>query len=158
MSVATIEAERTLPYSARDLCKLVGDVKSYPRFIPWLKALRILEQKPLGDGGWEGVAEATVGWKAITERFSTRVRCSPEEGAVDVSLVKGPFKSLANRWRFEEAPEGAPKGALVKFWVAYEFKNPVLQRLLTFQRAHAAARVMRAFEDEAKRRLTPQSN
>ena len=46
----------------------------------------------------------------------------------------------------------------VKFWVAYEFKNPVLQRVLTFQRAHAAARVMRAFEDEAKRRLAPDSN
>src|SRR5262245_58593642 len=105
MTAAIVETETTLPYAARDLCRLVGDVATYPRFTAWLKSLRITEHKPKGDG-WEGVAEAVVGWKAITERFSTRVRCSPEEGAVDVDLVKGPFKTLRNRWRFEESPEG----------------------------------------------------
>jgi coenzyme Q-binding protein COQ10 len=149
MAQAILEAERLLPYAAADLCKLVGDVRNYPDFIPWLQRLHVIEETPRPDGGWEGVAEATVGWHALTERFSTRVRCAPEEGAVDVELVKGPFKSLVNRWRFKDAPQGAQ----VRFWIAYEFKNPVLQGLLKFHREHAARRIMRAFEEEAGRRL-----
>jgi coenzyme Q-binding protein COQ10 len=152
MSPAILEAEKTLPYAARDLCNLVGDVTSYPHFIPWLKGLRIASRKELGDG-WEGVAEATVGWHAITERFSTRVRVSPEEGKVDVDLVKGPFKTLVNRWRFSETPGGAR----VRFWISYEFKNPMLQGLLKFHREHASRRIMRAFEEEAARRLQRRS-
>jgi coenzyme Q-binding protein COQ10 len=151
MSAAILEAEKTLPFAARELCELVGDVRSYPHFIPWLKDLRIVSRKEIGEG-WEGVAEATVGWHAITERFSTRVRCRPEEGKVDVELVRGPFRTLANRWRFE----AAPGGARVRFWIAYEFKNPVLQGLLKFHREHASRRIMRAFEEEAERRLQKQ--
>ncbi|MGE0829955.1 MAG: type II toxin-antitoxin system RatA family toxin [Hyphomonadaceae bacterium] len=148
MSAAILEAEKTLPYPARALCKLVGDVKAYPRFIPWLKSLRVLSEKPLGEG-WEGVAEAIVGWKAITEKFSTKVRCAPEEGAVDVALVKGPFRTLENRWRFEDTPSGAR----VRFWIEYEFKNPLLQHALNANRARAAEKIMAAFEAEARKRL-----
>ncbi|MGE0046372.1 MAG: type II toxin-antitoxin system RatA family toxin [Hyphomonadaceae bacterium] len=149
MNAAILEAEKTLPYPARELCKLVGDVKSYPRFIPWLKSLRVLSEKPLGEG-WEGVAEAVVGWRWVSERFSTRVRCAPEEGSVKVSLVKGPFRALDNTWTFEETPEGAR----VHFWIRYEFRNPLLQRLLNHHREEAQARIMAAFVEEAKRRLS----
>lgn len=149
MSATVLEAERTLPHPAKELCLLVGDVRSYPDFIPWLKSLRVTCEERLGEG-WEGVAEAVVGWRAITERFSTRVRCSPEEGSVDVTLVKGPFRTLENRWRFEEAPGGAS----VRFWIEFEFKNPVLQRITVLNRKEAARRIMQAFEAEAKRRLS----
>jgi coenzyme Q-binding protein COQ10 len=148
MSTAILEAEKTLPYAACELCKLVGDVRSYPRFIPWLKSLKVISEEKIGDG-WRGVAEAIVGWRALTERFSTKVRSSPEEGIVEVSLVSGPFHTLENRWRFEERANGAH----VHFWIEYKFKNPVLQRILQFNSQHASARIMAAFEAEAKRRL-----
>lgn len=148
MAAQVLEAERTLPYAARDLCALVGDVRAYPRFIPWLKSISVRSERKIGEG-WEGAAEAVVGWKAITERFTTHVKCAPEDGKVEVSLVKGPFKTLRNVWRFEDAPGGAR----VHFWITYEFKNPVLQKLLHLNRKQAEARILQAFESEARRRL-----
>jgi len=150
LSAVTLEAERRLPYPARDLCALVGDVRAYPQFIPWLKRIDVHEETSLGAGGWEGVAEAVVGWRALTERFSTRVRCSPEEGRVDVDLVRGPFKTLTNRWRFEDENSGAR----ISFVITYEFKNPILQRVASLNRKEAVRRVIAAFEKEAKRRLS----
>lgn len=148
MSARTIEEHRTLPYDPIDLCKLVADVESYPRFLPWLKSLRITQYAPLGEG-WTGVADAVVGWRAFTVSFATKVRAAPETGEVDVSLVRGPFRTLENTWRF--AP--APNGAHVHCRLRYEFKNGVLQTLVDSNKQRVMARILGAFESEAARRL-----
>jgi coenzyme Q-binding protein COQ10 len=150
VSKTIIEAERVLPYAPADLCRLVGDVRAYPNFIPFLKSIKVTQEKPRPEGGWEGVAEAVVGWKAITERFATQVKCDPEKGEVIVALVKGPLHALDNRWRFTEAPGG---GAKVKFWISYHFKNPLLQSAISANRDKIAKRIMEGFEAEARRRL-----
>jgi len=147
---ATITAERILPYAPADLCRLVGDVREYPKFIPYLMNLRVTKEDPRDQGGWEGVAEAIVGWKAIRERFATKVRCEPAKGEVDVALVSGPFHALDNRWRFEAHEQGSK----VRFWISYQFKNPVLNAIVTANKERVAAHVMRAFETEARRRLS----
>ena len=149
MSRTTLAAERILPYAPADLCRMVGDVREYPKFIPYLQKLRVIKQEPRDQGGWEGVAEAIVGWKAIRERFSTNVRCEPAKGEVDVSLVSGPFHALDNRWRFEACEEGTR----VRFWISYQFKNPVLNAVVSANKDKVAARIMGAFEKEARRRL-----
>lgn len=149
MTRTTLHAERILPYAPAELCRLVGDVRAYPHFVPWLKSLRVTKEEARPEGGWEGVAEAIVGWKAITERFATSVRCEPARGEVDVSLVSGPFHALDNRWRFEPHDDGAK----VKFWISYQFKNPVLQALVAANKDKLTSRIMHAFEREAKRRL-----
>lgn len=149
MARTTIQAERILPYAPADLCRLVGDVREYPKFIPWLQSLSVVKEEPRPDGGWEGVATAVVGWKAITERFSTSVRCEPAKGEVDVALVSGPLHALDNTWRFEPHE----KGARVRFWISYQFKNPLLQTVVASNRDRLAGRIMAAFEREAHRRL-----
>lgn len=149
MPRAFINTERILPYAPDDLCRLVGDVRAYPNFVPWLKSVKIKSEAPLSGGGWEGVADAVVGWKAITERFASRVRCAPDEGIVDVALVNGPFRTLENKWRFYRQD----KGARVTFHLAYEFKNPILQGLAAAARDKASAKIMDAFEKEARARF-----
>jgi coenzyme Q-binding protein COQ10 len=149
MARTTIKAERLLPYPPADLCRLVGDVRKYPQFIPWLQSLRITKEEPRAEGGWEGVAEAIVGWKHITERFATTVRCEPAKGEVDVALVHGPFHALDNFWRFEPHE----KGARVRFSITYHFKNPVLNALVAANKDKLAERIMSSFEKEARRRL-----
>jgi coenzyme Q-binding protein COQ10 len=149
MSRTSLEAERILPYAPGDLCRLVGDVRAYPQFIPWLQRLRVIKEEKREEGGWEGVAEAIVGWKAITERFSTQVRCEPAKGEVDVALVSGPFHALDNRWRFE----AHEKGARVRFWISYQFKNPVLNAVVAANKDKITSRIMTSFEHEARRRL-----
>lgn len=149
MTRTVIEAERVLPYAPADLCRMVGDVREYPKFIPFLQSLRVVKEEPRPEGGWEGVASATVGWKAITERFSTTVRCEPAKGEVDVALVSGPLHALDNRWRFEPHE----KGARVRFWISYQFKNALLQAAISANRDRLATKIMSAFENEARRRL-----
>lgn len=149
MSARVVEADRTLPYDPVELCKLVSDVERYPAFLPWLKSLRITQYAPHG-AGWSGVAEAVVGWRSFTVRFATKVRAAPEEGEVDVALVRGPFKTLENAWRFSPAPAGAH----VHCRLRYEFKNPVLQALVDSNKQRVMARILAAFEQEAARRLS----
>lgn len=149
MSKTVIEATRILPYAPDDLCRLVGDVRVYPQFVPFLQRLRVTKEEPLPEGGWKGIAEAEVGWKAISVHFATSVRCEPAKGEVDVALVKGPLHALDNRWRF--APH--ENGANVRYWIAYEFKNPILQAAISANKDKLAGRIMEAFEREARRRL-----
>ena len=149
MARTIIEAERVLPFAPGDLCRLVGDVRVYPEFVPFLKRLRVTKEEPREEGGWEGVAEAEVGWQAIKVMFATSVRCEPAKGEVEVALVKGPLHSLNNRWWFQPNENGAH----VRYWIAYEFKNPVLQAAISANKDKLASRIMTAFEREAKRRL-----
>lgn len=149
MRRTVITAERVLPYAPADLCRLVGDVRVYPEFVPFLKRLRVTREEPRAEGGWEGVAEAEVGWKAINVHFATSVRCEPAKGEVDVALVSGPLHALENRWRFKPHE----RGALVSYWIAYEFKNPLLQAAISANKDKLSGRIMEAFEREASRRL-----
>src|SRR5690606_28156979 len=149
MARTIIETERVLPYAPGELCRLVGDVREYPQFIPFLQSLSVVKEEPRAEGGWEGVAAAVVGWKAIRETFSTTVRCEPAKGEVDVSLVSGPLHALDNRWRFEPHQNGAR----VRFWISYQFKNPLLQAAVSANRDRLAQKIMSAFENEARRKL-----
>ncbi|MGE3303027.1 MAG: type II toxin-antitoxin system RatA family toxin [Hyphomonadaceae bacterium] len=142
-----VEAERRLPYPPEALRDLVGDVRAYPTFIPWMLSLAVLSESVHG-GVRELTARAVVGWRALREEFTSRVRIGAD--TVDVALVDGPFRVLENAWRF--TPDGAG-GAVVRFRVAYEFKSPLLQALASFNRERAADKIMQAFEAEAKRRF-----
>lgn len=149
MSAMTIEAERRLPYPPAALADLVGDVRAYPQFIPWVMDMKVSGEREHG-GVRESVAHVLVGWKSLRERFSTRVRSAPADGEVDVSLVSGPFRKLENRWRFVSDDGG---GAVVRFWIVYDFKNPLLNHLVKVNRERVAERIMAAFEKEAARRF-----
>ena len=152
MARTVIEAERILPYAPADLCRLVGDVRVYPEFVPFLQTMRVLKEEKLPEGGWKGIAQADVGWQAIKVTFATSVRCEPDKGEVEVALVKGPLHSLANRWWFTPHEEGAH----VRYWIAYEFKNPVLQAAISANKDKLSGRIMAAFEREARKRLVEQ--
>jgi coenzyme Q-binding protein COQ10 len=144
-----IESERRLPYAPEELSSLVSDVRRYPDFLPWLKKLDVLSDNET-HGVREFVAQAWVGWRAISEQFTTRVRVRGTD--VDVGLVSGPFRRLENAWRFEPDGKG---GSIVKFRVVFEFKSLVLQTLASANRPIVADRIMKAFEAEAKKRFTP---
>jgi coenzyme Q-binding protein COQ10 len=143
-----IETERRLPYPPELLAELVGDVRRYPEFIPWIQHLTITDEAD-GETDWSAVAHVQVGWRNFTERFSTAVRMNKSAGEVDVSLVRGPLRSLENAWRFVSDGAG---GSLVRFSIAYDFRNPILNAVLAANRERAISRIMSAFEAEAARR------
>ncbi|WP_111559357.1 type II toxin-antitoxin system RatA family toxin [Paracoccus sediminilitoris] len=143
---------RDLPYSARQMYDLVADVESYPQFLPWNSAARIRTRDTRPDGAEEITADLVISFKVFRERFGSRVVLWPadENGVlkIDTEYLDGPFKYMRSGWTFKDRPEG---GCHVEFFVDFEFKNAILQRLIGVVFNEAMSRIIRAFEDRARK-------
>jgi len=137
---------RLLPYTPAQLLDLVGDVRAYPLFVPWITSMRVWNERADTRGETLLDAEAGVGFSFLRERFSTRVRRDSAAGEITVSLLHGPFRKLFNRWKFREHPSGTS----VEFEIDFEFKSRLLQTLLAANFHHAVDRLIGCFEDRAK--------
>ena len=138
---------RHLPYAPDQLFTLVGDVMAYPDFVPWITSMRTWNARVLGEGVETIDAEAGIGFSFLKERFSSRVRRDTLARRIDVTLLSGPFKRLANRWEFFAAADG---GTRVEFDIDFQFKSRLLEALLSANFAHAVDRLMGCFEDRAR--------
>lgn len=138
--------ERFLPYGPDQLCRLVGDVESYPQFVPWVQSLRTWNHRAEGEGVSLLDAQVAVGFSFLKEKFSTRVRRDAVARQIDVALISGPFKHLVNRWRFVEADGGTR----IEFDIDFEFKSKLLAGMLTANFQHAVDRLIGCFEARAK--------
>lgn len=138
---------KSLPYSPAQLFALVGDVTAYPEFVPWITTMRTWNARALDDGVETVDAEAGVGFSFLKERFSTRVRRDPAAHQIDVNLLSGPFKRLANRWQFFDDGQG---GTRVEFDIDFQFKSRLLETLLSANFTRAVDRLMTCFESRAR--------
>ena len=136
-----------LPYTPEQLYALVGDVMAYPDFVPWINSMRTWNPRTLGEGVEAVDAEAGVGFSFLKERFSTRVRRDDPNKQIDVSLLSGPFKRLANRWQFVDDGD---EGTRVEFDIDFQFKSRLLEALLAANFGHAVDRLMECFEERAR--------
>jgi coenzyme Q-binding protein COQ10 len=119
---------RRVSFRADDMFALVKDVESYPKFVPLCEALRVKRRTTTEDGREVIVAEMEVGFKAVCERFTSRVTCDPAKREILVEYIDGPFKKLENRWTFVDepaGPDGGPRSA-VDFYINYEFRSRAL--------------------------------
>lgn len=132
--------QRVLGYSAQQLYDLVADVERYPEFLPWCLAARIRkrEERLL-------VADLVISFKMFRERFTSRVKLDPEAMRIDVSYVEGPFKYLNNHWTFT----AHPNGCLTDFYVDFEFRSRLLQKMIELLFHEAVRRMVGAFETRA---------
>jgi len=131
---------RRLPYSPEQLYNLVADVERYPEFLPWCLAARIRRRE-----GRVIFADLVIGFRLIRERFTSRVELTPHR-RVDVAYTDGPFKYLDNHWVFEPLPDG---GCEIDFFVDFEFRNRVLQKVIEMLFQEAVRRMVSAFESRA---------
>ena len=144
----THEETRIVPYSADEMYGLIADIGSYPEFLPWVAAARIRSREPLPEGDGEVVeADLVVSFKVYRERFGSRVTLRPEERRIDVAYLEGPFRYLNNHWRF--VPRGE-RECEVDFFVDFEFRSAILQRLIGIVFHEAMLRIVRAFERRAE--------
>lgn len=107
---------------------LVCNVEAYPQFVPLCEAMRVRRRTEVAPGVVELVAEMQVGFKAICERYTSRVTCDSNKLEVRVGYLDGPFRKLDNRWSFREeapGPDGKPR-SIIEFFIAYEFKSLAL--------------------------------
>ena len=138
--------EKILPYTPDQLFALVGNVDAYPEFVPWIQSMRTWNARSEGEGVSLVDAQAGVGFAFLKEKFSTRVRRDAAIRQVDVQLLSGPFKHLANRWRFIE-DEGGTK---IEFDIDFEFKSRLLSGMLAANFHHAVDKLMSCFEARAQ--------
>lgn len=133
--------QRHLRYSQKQLFDLVAAVDRYPEFLPWCSAARITRRD-----GQTFHADLVVRFKMFQERFASRVTLHPH-ALIDVAYINGPFRYLNNHWRFIEADDG---GCIIDFYVDFEFRSKMLQKLIGLLFNEAVSRMVSAFEARAK--------
>ncbi len=134
-----------LPYTPSQMYELVADVANYPQFLPWCAAARIRKNVPQGAATLLE-ADLVISFKVFRERFGSRVLLWPQEQKIDTEYLDGPFKYMKSNWAFTPA-EG---GCEVEFFVDFEFKNAILQKIIGVVFNEAMHRIVRAFEARAQ--------
>ena len=133
--------QRVLPYRSEQLFDLVADIERYPEFLPWCVAARIRKRTV------DSIeADLVIGFKMIRERFTSRVKLDRQSMRIDVAYAEGPFRYLNNHWFFEPMPGSACR---IDFYVDFEFRSPLLQRIIGVLFNEAVRRMVAAFESRA---------
>ena len=132
--------QRTLPYTPEQLFDLVAEVERYPEFLPWCVGARIRERRDTMI-----VADLLIGFRMFRERFTSKVSLGKPR-RIDVVYSEGPFRYLDNHWAFEPV-EG---GCRIDFFVDFEFRSRVLQKLIGVLFNEAVRRMVHAFETRAR--------
>jgi coenzyme Q-binding protein COQ10 len=133
--------KRVLPYTREQLFDLVADVERYPEFLPWCLAARVRERRPD-----LVVADLLIGFRMVRERFTSRVELK-RPSCIDVTYAEGPFRYLNNHWVFNELPNGCTE---IDFFVDFEFRSALLQKLIGLLFNEAVRRMVAAFEARAR--------
>ena len=135
-----IRETRRMPWSREQMFDLVADVGRYGEFLPWVVAVRVRS-----DSEFEMIADLLVGFKAIREKFTSRVQ-KHRPDHINVHYIDGPLRDLDNSWDFRPVEGG---GCEVAFRVDFTFRNPVFEALAGQYFDRAFRRMVEAFEQRA---------
>jgi coenzyme Q-binding protein COQ10 len=138
--------ERHVPHLPERMFDLVGDLESYPRFVPNCSDMQVKR-----DSGAEGdvrYAKMTIKVGPLTQSYTSRVVADRNAMTISAKAVDGPFAYLDSKWSFEKEGEGTR----VRFDIDFKISNPVIA--LAAEPAFAAKQdeIIDAFVEEAKRR------
>ena len=118
-----IQETRRLPYSCEQMFDMVADVARYGEFLPWVVATRVRSNSET-----EMVADMLVGFKALREKFTSRVVKSRPH-AITVHYMDG--------------------GCELDFAVDFTFRNALFQSLAGQYFDKAFRKMVAAFETRA---------
>jgi coenzyme Q-binding protein COQ10 len=135
-----IAEQRRLQWSPEQMFDLVADVRHYPEFLPWVVATRIKS-----DSEGEMIADMLVGFNALREKFTSRVR-KTRASRIEVEYLDGPMKSLSNVWAFSPGENG---GCVIDFCVEFSFRNAIFEALAGQYLDRAFRKMVTAFENRA---------
>ena len=151
--MTSIARSALVAHPAERLFALVADIPRYPQFLPWCRGA-VVEAR-------EGaIVQATIeiDFLGMRQSFTTRnaerppVSAPTAEGArlggIDMTLVRGPFRTLAGVWEF--APL-TPTDSRVALSLDYEFANGFLERIAGPAFAKIADTLVESFIQEADR-------
>ncbi|AFC71992.1 type II toxin-antitoxin system RatA family toxin [Rickettsia rhipicephali] len=139
-----LQHTKILPYKPQELFDLVWDVKSYPKFLPWCSASRIISEN-----NQEVIAELVIQLKGFSEKYNSRVTSEITDDGIyliNTVAISGPFEYLKSTWQF--IPYTA--GTELKFFIDFKMKSVILDKLIGTYFTKATEKMIIAFERRAK--------
>jgi len=141
---------KILSNSAKEIYDLVFDVEKYPEFLPWCSQAKITKKHD--ERHFE--ADLTINFKGFSHKYSSDVRAGKiddDDYLISVVAIDGPFKNLVNQWQFKDlAKRGDDKKCEVKFFIEFEFRSKILNKLMGFVWHKATQKMIGAFEKRAQ--------
>jgi coenzyme Q-binding protein COQ10 len=137
---------RRVKHTPEEMFDLVADVEKYPLFLPLCEGLKVRSRTKQEGGRETLIADMSVGYKAIHETFTSKVKLDREKLKIMVAYLDGPFRALDNLWSFK--PDG--EGCLVEFFISYEFKSRMLGMVMGAMFDRAFRKFASAFEKRAE--------
>lgn len=133
--------KRKLAYPSNLLYGIVEDVKSYPKFLPWIKQALISNRQ-----AQHFDAKLIVGYNAFVQTsYTSRVHLTPLT-KIEIEYLSGPFRHLENSWTFTSLSELETE---VEFLIDFSFKSQLLQKLMEGLFNEALKSTLQAFEKRA---------
>ena len=140
----TYSETKILKYEPEQMFDLVADVNSYPKFLPWCSAARIHSRNMI-EKNEVLEADLVISFKVFREKFASKVILMRSESKIVTEYIDGPFKRMHSTWQFKAIENGSE----VSFYVDFEMKNAVLQKVVGVVFNEAMRRVLSAFENQA---------
>jgi coenzyme Q-binding protein COQ10 len=138
------ETIRHVKHTPQNMFDLVADIEKYPEFVPLCKGLHIQSKRDVVQKTLI-IANMSVGYKAISETFTSQVLLDKEQLRIEVSYLDGPFEYLNNIWTFNPHESGSD----VVFFIDYAFKSKMLGVLMGSMFDTAFRKFSQAFEERA---------
>ncbi|HJD61135.1 MAG TPA: ubiquinone-binding protein [Rickettsia endosymbiont of Columbicola hoogstraali] len=140
----SFEQTKILPYKTQELFNLVWDIKSYPKFLPWCVASRVISEN-----SEEIVADLVIQLKGFSESYRSHVTnkiIDDKEYFINTLAISGPFKYLKSTWQFTSHPIGTE----LKFFIDFEMKSRMLEKLVGSYFIKIIEKMIVAFEERAR--------
>ncbi|BDU60211.1 ribosome association toxin RatA [Candidatus Rickettsia kotlanii] len=135
---------KILPYKPQELFDLVWDVKSYPKFLPWCSASRIISEN-----NQEVIAELVIQLKGFSEKYNSQVTSEITNDGIyliNTVAISGPFEYLKSTWQFVPCTPGTQ----LKFFIDFKMKSVILDKLIGTYFTKATEEIIIAFERRAQ--------
>ncbi len=110
-----------VPYTPEEMYVLVNDIESYPTFLPWCTAAKILSQQEE-----RLTATLSLALGKIKQSFTTE-NIMQDGAQIEMRLIEGPFKHLNGYWKFNLEDE---ESCQIQLHMHFEFKNKIIKHTL----------------------------
>ena len=128
-------------YTPQQMYELVGDVASYPEFLPWCEHSDVVKT---GKNRVEATLHVRKG--PLSHSFSTLNIHDHDARTITFCLSRGPLHTLVGQWTFDEEEQG---GCLVGFAIHYRFSTRLLEFMLGPLFTHVYESMVDAFVKRA---------
>lgn len=135
-------AKRIVPYNQERIFNTMMDVEAYPRILPFIRSLKILER-------YDDylTARVAVGAGPLVFTYSCKIIPTAHD-SIEVDMIKGPFKRLYAKWTFTAMSENETE---VSCFLDSAFHSPMMEMAGGKIFAHQFQHAIQVFEAHLKR-------